>query len=150
MILDHRLIFSDTQVIGSAGTSVVSTNAFDNGAAQTAPGGFGTIEKDLLKGDLAGMSVLISIIAAASGGTSIEFQLIQATDSALTTSIDVLASTGAIAVANLTAGKRIHLPIPAAGVTKRYVGLRYTSVGTVTLCSCIAALVRNVDTGLAT
>lgn len=148
MILDHRLIFSEAQVIGSAGTSVVSTNAFDNGAAQTAPGGYGTIEKDLLKGDLANMAVLIRLTAAGSGGTSINFELIQATDAALTTSIDVLAQTGPITTANLTLDKRIHLPIPSQGVTKRYVGLRYTSVGTVTLCAATAGLVRNVDTGL--
>ena len=76
---------------------------------------------------------------------------VQATDAALTTSVDVLQSTGPIAYTALTAGKRIHLSPPAAGLTKRYWGLRYVVAGATTTAGTVtASLVRNVDTGLAT
>lgn len=153
MILDHDLIFSEAQDIGQVAGSYPCTNPYDNGAAQTAPGGYGTIEKDIFKGDFGKMKFLISIIeAVASGGAAtIDFQLVQATDAALTTSVDVLQSTGPIAYTALTAGKRIHLSPPAAGLTKRYWGLRYViATATTTAGTVTAALVRDVDTGLAT
>lgn len=147
MILDQDLVFSDAQDIGQVAGTYVSTNAFDNGAAQTIPGGFGTVQKDPLRG-LEGMELLIKIIeAVASGGAAtVQFQLVQADDAALSSNVDVIAETPAIGYATLVAGYEVRLALPKKGITQRYFGLRYiigtatTTAGTVT-----AALVPAID-----
>lgn len=102
-------------------TSVLSTNTVDLGIA-----------RDMGEGnDLFGR---FEVGTAASGGTSVEFQVI-ATDAAnLTGNVTVIGTTGAIAVASLTAGARFACDINPRLASKgqRYLGLRYVTVGAVT------------------
>jgi hypothetical protein len=109
------------QTVFSVGTSVLSTNTVDLGVA-----------RDIGEGsDVVGR---FEYTVAAVGGTSIEMQVISASDAALTTGVTVLGSTGPIAVASLTLGARFACDInPVIGSKgQRYMGLRYISVGTTT------------------
>lgn len=153
MITDNRLIFSDAQslVIG-LGLNVVSTNAFDNvSAAPTVAGPHGTARSDPFRG-LEHMELLIQILTTVTSGgaATLQFQLIQADDAALTTGIEVLAETAALALATLVAGYRPRLRLPPMGLTKRYLGLRVVNATAATTGGTFhASLVPAVDTGIA-
>jgi len=129
MLLDANTILSGSlsaagviggQTVTGTNTSVLSTNTYDLGVA-----------RDLGKGQA--LEVAIQVVTAASGGTSVQFQLIEADDAALTTNVQVIVQTDAIAVATLAAGVQVPLhydrvdPYPA----RRYIGIRYQLVGAV-------------------
>lgn len=124
------------QTVYSAGTSVLSTNTVDLGIA-----------RDMGEGaDLFGR---FQYTVAAAGGTSIEMQVISATDAALSASVVVLATTGPIAVASLVLGARFAVSVsPQIGSKgQRYLGLRYVSVGTTTAGSVFGDLGTEIQDG---
>lgn len=90
------------------------------------------------------------VMTAAAGGTSMEFQAIQADDAALTTNITVVGSTGAIPIAQLTAGARFACPIrPRIGSNgQRYLGGRYVPVGTFTAGAYFADVGTDIQDGM--
>ena len=137
MILDNLLTVSGAisaagvisgQLVTSLGNTV-STNTIDLANAtsnnQTSDFGQGTE-----------LEIEISILQTltSGGAATVQFQLIQATDAALTTSIDVINQTDAIAFATLTAGTLValHWDRAAPLAPKRYIGVRYV-VGTAAL-----------------
>lgn len=77
------------------------------------------------------MALLIMVVVAAGAGSTWTFDAIQATDGALTASVDVLASVAVLA-ANLGVGAVVELPFPQGTMTKQYLGLRATGAGGVT------------------
>lgn len=101
-------------------TSVLSTNTVDLGVA-----------RDVGEGQPLFGNWMVG--TAASGGTSVELQVIGATAANLGSGVVVLGTTGAIAVASLTAGKRLACAVNpqllSTGV--RYLGMRYVTVGAV-------------------
>lgn len=131
-ILDDFLRLAGTWAAGvwtplaifATDASVVSTNSID-----TTGGAAAAQAVDLGKGEP--LFLEVDIIAAITGGTSAEFQWISASDAALTSNVTVLSSSGAIAVASLTAGKKIYVPLgPVEPKTlRRYVGARVVNVG---------------------
>lgn len=101
-------------------TSVLSTNTVDLGVARDVGEGqelFGRFECQ----------------TSASGGTSVEFQIIAADAAGLTGNVAVIGTTGAIAVASVTAGKRFACVInPRLALQgQRYMGARFVFVGAV-------------------
>jgi hypothetical protein len=66
-------------------------------------------------------------VTAGGGAATIDFQLVQADDAALTTNLAIVTSTGGIAKATLVVGFQPPVPpmIPAGRVTQRYIGMRY-------------------------
>ncbi len=81
------------------------------------------------------MALLVMPTIAAGAGSTHTLEAIQATDSALTASIDVLATVTVLAAA-LIPGAQIEIPIPQGVMTKQFLGFRNTSTGgttTVTL-----------------
>ena len=101
-------------------TSVLSTNTVDLSVARDMAEGqqlFGRFE----------------VTTAASGGTSVEMQVIAADAANLTGNVTVIGTTGAIAVASLTAGSRFVCATNPRLASKgqRYLGLRYVTVGAV-------------------
>jgi len=147
MIIDNNAILSGsvTNAAGSAGTviagqtvtgvgtSVLSTNTYDLGVA-----------RDIGKGEA--LEVAIEVTTAVVGGTSVQFQIIQADDAALSVNVQVIVQTDAIPVASLVLGAQIPVhvdrvdPYPA----RRYLGVRYVQVGTVTAGGYFAAIVKSV------
>ena len=69
--------------------------------------------------------------AAAAGGTSIEFQIIGADDAAMSVNVVVLATTGAVAIADIPINYLNFLRLQRA-VPKRYISARLVRVGTFT------------------
>lgn len=101
--------------------NVVSTNTID-----------ATQVRDLGQGQQIYLRSTATVAQA--GATSVEIQAVGADDAGLTTNVVVLASSGAIPIASLTAGKRFALPLATqiGSLGKRYYGARYVIVGTST------------------
>lgn len=150
MILDSALLLSGSvaaatgvltgQAANGAG-NILSTNTVD--LASLALGGnqvsdFGAGEQLLLE---------FSVLTAPTVGTSVQFQFIQADDAALTTNLQVISQTDAIAIANLPAGAIVALGFdPTAPLApKRYIGARYVNVGAIATFSVVCAIVKNVQ-----
>ena len=107
------------------GAATVSTNSYEK---QTAA-------QDISIGRR--MSLLVLPTVAQGAGSTLTVEVIQATDAALTASIDVLATRTAIA-ANMGLGKFLEVPIPPYAMTKRYIGARLTlASGTTTITADI-------------
>lgn len=70
---------------------------------------------------------------AVSGGTSVEVRAVAADDAALSSNVTVIGSSGPIAVASLTAGKRLAIELNAQIGSKgqRYLGVQYVLTGAV-------------------
>lgn len=126
MIVDANLQVSGTitgntvtgQTVTGTNTSVLSTNTID--LLQNRDIGEG---KDLY--------LRSQVVTAVAGATSIEIQAIAADDAALTSNVTVIASTGAIPLASLTAGARFAAEVNPriANKGQRYLGARYVIVG---------------------
>lgn len=96
------------------------------------------------------IDVAIQALVDTVGGTSIEIQVVAADDAGLTTNLTVIGSSGPIPVAMLTAGARRSLQAKSytsRGTSRRYLGLRYVLLGSVTTSSFLAAVVGNADSG---
>lgn len=135
MIVDALLALSGSisgntvsgQTVTGTGATVNSTNVVDL-ASQGVPSGQ---VRDMGEGkDLFGR---FEVVTAASGGTSVEMQIIASDDAAQSTNVTVIGTTGPIAVASLTAGARFIARINPrlANLGQRYLSARYITVGAV-------------------
>lgn len=129
MILDRNLIVSGS-VGGTATSPSITGQAITATAVST-----DTIDlqnaRDLFEGnDLVKLNVLIP--AAFNNLTSLTIEIIQADAADLTGNVTVISSTGAVALARLTAGARFTLEGNAriGSTGQRYLGARYTVSGT--------------------
>ena len=138
MILDKQNLFSDQQSLAGTG-NILSTNVIDLGVAGTLAKDGTAIRNDVGRGEEP--KVFAQITADVSGGTSVQLQLVQADDSAMSTNLEVLEQTDAIAVATLKAGYQFRLTRIPPGVTRRYLAMRYVVVGTNTSGSATAGVV---------
>lgn len=150
MILDNFALLSGS--ISAAGVvsgqvlsanSTVSTNSIDLGPdalGGNQPGDIGAGEP---------LAVEFSVLIAPTNVTSVQFQLIQADDAALTTNVEVINSTDSYAIAKLAAGTLVplHWDRAAPYAPRRYVGARYVASGGTTLASMsvVAAVVKNMQ-----
>lgn len=141
MIIDNNAIFSGSivgntvtgQAVGAGGAgTVTSTNVYD---LQTA--------RDIMKGNT--LLVPIEVTASFAGGTSMQAQLVQADDAAISVNVHVLSTTGATPTANLTAGTRFVLECGRADpyANQRYLAVQYVIVGAMSAGSVFAALQPN-------
>lgn len=131
-IIDAYTQFSNAQTVTGA-SAVLSANTLD--ALQN---------RDLGGADT--FPVLFQVGTAFAGLTALEMQVITADDAALTTNVNVLGSTGAIPVAQLTAAARFYASIrPQIGAKgQRYIGCRYIPTGTGTAGTISAQIGGNV------
>jgi len=131
------------QAVAGTNTSVLSTNTIDMGPPMMngVPGQLG----DIGSGET--LEVSFTVLTAPTGGTSVQFQLIQADDAALSVNVEVLVQTGAIPIASLPAGSPVVLPAAhaAAYAPRRYIGTRYVLVGAIASMTVFAGLVKNVQ-----
>lgn len=100
--------------------------------------------KDIGEGE--NLLMRVNVKTAASGGTSVAFQFVGADDAALTSNLVVHAQSAAIAVASLTAGAEFYVPLPPliGSLGKRYVGIRYSTVGAVAAGAYVADITNEV------
>ena len=130
MIVDRLVTFTGApngttnavpaQTMTGTGATIVATDSIDLGVARDM--GQGT--------DLFGR---IQVATAASGGTSVEFQIVSADDGAISSNVTVLGTTGAIPVAQLTQGARFACMVNPriARLGQRFLGARAITVGAV-------------------
>lgn len=89
------------------------------------------------------LQVFVSVGTAFAGGTSLTVNLVESANSDLS-SPTVLATTGAIAEASLTAGARL-LATALPRTSKQYLGLEFVTVGIHSAGTIWGGLVRDID-----
>lgn len=110
------------------GASTVSTHSYKKQSAA----------QDISIGRRMALLILPSV-AAGAGSTSV-FEVIEATDAALTAGIVVLGSVSVLA-ADLELGDQVELPIPQGKMAAQYIGLRCTITGGTTTLTADCYLV---------
>ena len=134
MIIDNFTILEGAVSGAGAltGVAVVATNQVSTNSIDTGPRAIGSNQPvDLGQGNPVQFSIVT--LTAPTVATSVEFQLIQADDGALTSNVQVLESSGAIPIASLPIGATVFMsPDSNVRASKRYVGLRYVVTGTAT------------------
>lgn len=148
MIIDALLQFSGTIVgntvtgqslVGAAATTT-STNVVDLAGVGT-----GNTARDIGAGQQ--LEIAVEVVQAFAGGTSMQVSLVMADDAAISVNVETILMEAALPVASLTAGTiiPIHVDRAAPLPAKRYMALQYTTVGTMTTGSVVAAMVENVQ-----
>ncbi|KQR90203.1 hypothetical protein ASG35_03050 [Burkholderia sp. Leaf177] len=133
MVIDQQNLFSDSQLIT---TSANSTNVIDNLGNQVLPTAM--VAQPI--------GVFARVLQAFAGGTSLQIAVVSADDAALTTNVVTHFQTTAIATVALAAGSLalgVHVPPQKL---RKYLGLKYTVVGTMTSGSILAGLAEDIDT----
>ena len=128
MILDSLLQFSGTvnptagQLVTALGNTV-STNVIDLAGGNTA--------RDLGQGEPLEIQIQILQTLTSGGAATVQFQLVEADDTAISTNVNVIVQTDAFTFGTLTAGKIIPLHWDRASPyqARRYLALRYV-IGT--------------------
>lgn len=147
MILDMQNLLSDKQDLAQAAGSYLSTNAIDlTGGTQASPGGYGTIPRDAAAGQPIDFFVRVDETFTSGGAATLLVEVVQADDAALGTNRETLNQSAAIALATLVAGYEHRVAIPRQGITRRYLGVRYT-IGTAAMTAgqCTAGIAVNRD-----
>ena len=134
MITDKLLRVSEDQSVALTDTSAVSTNTVDLGTARDMGEG-----RDLF--------AVFTATTAIAGGTSTKFEVIVASDAALTSDIVVIGSTGAVATASIGAQQVVRFSPLIGSKGQRYLGTRYTVVGTNSAGKVTADIVTDIQDG---
>jgi hypothetical protein len=149
MILDNNLLLSGSyNAAGVLTGQTVTATAVSTNTLDTAPLSLGGNQpNDIGRGEALDVAINVLQAAAAAGAATVNFELIQADDAALTTNVETLVQTGPIPKATLALGALIALHYDRAAplAPRRYIGVRYT-VGTGPLTAGIfsAAIVKNI------
>lgn len=86
------------------------------------------------------MALLILPTIAAGAGSTSQFEVIQASNAALTADVEALASVSVLA-ADLQLGDEVEVPIPQGTMSRQYLGLRCTITGGTTTLTADCYLV---------
>lgn len=145
MLMDKQNSFSENQTLVVGTGTTVSTNIIDLGAAGTDTLG-NTPLQDIFRGNPPKVFCQMTTAATSGGSATIDFRIIQSAAENLS-SPDILDSTGALAVATLTAGYRPKLALKPGQVTKRYLAIHYVvATASVTAGAVTAGLVADEQT----
>ena len=151
MIFDNSLIVCGSVSAANAlvgqlitANSTLSINTIDLGPPMLngIPGQLGDI------GTGEPLGIHISILAAPTTATTVQFQLIQADDAALTVNVQVIDQTDAFPTASLPTGARVVTGFGTVRpyAPRRYIGMRVVSTGaTVAGLSVFAAATKNMQ-----
>jgi hypothetical protein len=123
MITSKQQLFSDDQAITA---TAVSTNVIDLKASATPFGGAAALNND--KGLGEPVPILMQVTEAFNTLTSLTVTLENSANSDLSSSTVLF--TQSITLANLTVGRRWNIEYLPSNAKLRYLGLRYTVVGT--------------------
>lgn len=121
MILSSQLIFSDDQAITA---TAISTNVVDLGVAGTPYGGKAALHQDIGKGTK--VPILIQVTEAFTNLTSLTIAI--ETGAAVTLATVVISKS--ILLADLVLGYQFVINVLPNEIDERYLGCRYTVVGT--------------------
>lgn len=136
MIMDQQSLFSDAQAVTVTANSSNVIDTIPSGGPNTKTG----------IGDGQDITLFAEVLAAFAGGTSLDIKLVSADTADLATNPITHFDSGAIVLASLTAKARlVALDLPY-GKYRRYVGLVYTVVGTMTAGTITAGLVEDLQT----
>ena len=132
MITDKNLRVSTDQALT---TTAVSADTIDLSVA-----------RDIGEGEELYMN--FAVTTALTGGTSVKFEVVQSASADLS-SPTVIGSTDAVAAASLVAGYNTAVRInpQIGGKGQRYIGARYTIVGTFSAGKVTADVVTNIQDG---
>ena len=140
MILDNNLVVSGTvpasgvatgqAALPTSATPVLSTNTIDLSVA-----------RDIGEGSDLFMNFVT--VAAYNNLTSLTFEIIGATNEALSTGVTVIGSSGPVLQASLTANAQFSVRFnpQLLSTGQRYIGARYTTVGTTPTTGSVCAYV---------
>jgi hypothetical protein len=148
MILDNfDLLSGSVSAAGVLTGQAVTTTAVSTNTLDTAPLALGgNTPNDIGRGEPLSVAISTLIAATAAGAATVNFELIQADDAALTTNVETIVQTGPIGKATLVLGALVHLRYDRAAplAARRYVGVRYTvGTGPLTAGSFAAAIVKD-------
>lgn len=136
MIMDQQSLFSDAQAVTVTANSSNVIDTIPSGGPNTKTG----------IGDGQDITLFAEVLSAFAGGTSLDIKLVSADTADLATNPITHFDSGAIVLASLTAKARlVALDLPY-GKYRRYVGLVYTVVGTMTAGTITAGLVEDLQT----
>jgi hypothetical protein len=135
MILDKQLQFSDAQAVTA---TAISTNVVDTLPGANNP----NLTQNL--GGFQGAFLVVQTSAAFVGGTSIAISLESDSTANLATSPTIHYNSGAIPIASLGPTFYVAIPLPY-GAYEKFLGLRYTVVGTPTQGAFNAFITRDVQ-----
>ncbi|OJF92067.1 hypothetical protein AX761_21750 [Rhizobium sp. 58] len=124
MIFDLQTLLSNAQAVTA---DAASTNVLDLGATGTVYGAAAALGRNIGKGKK--IPLLIQVVEAFNTLTSLEVKVQVSVDEAFTSPIQV-ATTGVIALADLTAGKIFNIDAVPRDADKRYFRLFYDITGT--------------------
>lgn len=150
MIIDALLQFSGS-VNPTAGQLVTSTgNTVSTNVLDLAGVGTGNTARDIGQGE--GLEIAVEILQTltSGGAATVQIQLVEADDAAISTNVNVIVQTDAYAYTSLTAGTIIplHWDRAAPYQARRYIALRYV-VGTAALTNgtgqFFATTVKNIQ-----
>ena len=135
MIFDTaQMRFSSAQAIT---VDAISENVIQWNAMGTVYDHAAALTRDI--GDGTPVPLLIQVVTAFATLTSLTITLESADNAALSTNAVVHWSSGAIAVADLVAGKQIPIRFLPKDIEKLYLGLRYDVTGTTATAGAITA-----------
>lgn len=121
MILSKQLLFSDDQAITA---TAISTNVVDLGVAGTPYGGKAALHQDIGKGTK--IPILIQVTADFNTLTSLTIAI--ETGAAATLATVVISKS--VVLADLVQGYQFVVEVLPNEIDERYLGVRYTVVGT--------------------
>lgn len=149
MLLDTQNLFSRAQDLAVAVGNHLSDKSIDLGATGSHPW-HGSPLSDPGRGlPIYVHAQVVEAFDSDGGAATVQAQLVQADDAALTSNLEVLAETPAVAEATLVPGYTFRLSCLPAGISKRYLGLRYVVAGeTATAGKVTAGIVRDRDTAV--
>ena len=119
MLRDHKLVFSDAQVLTSgAVTNITSTNVLDMGPLQS-----GNLYKNMGASDLYHY-VRVETTATSTGSATLSIKLVCDNNTGMTSTALVSQISSLVAVASITAGLRYVTPLPRVNI-ERYLQTEY-------------------------
>lgn len=127
--------FSNAQAIT---VTAASTNYINLGTPNTPPGSPAATKRDIGGGNT--QAIDIEVVEAFAALTSLQVD-VEVDDNSAFTSPKVVATTGAIPVADLVVGKRLPISMIPPGADEQFMRLNYTVVG-------VAATAGQINAGL--
>lgn len=121
MILSAQQLFSDDQAITA---TAVSTNVIDLGVPGTPFGAVAPLNQDVGKGNK--VPVLVQVTEDFNNMTSVSIAI----ETGATTALGTAIVNETVLLADAVAGKQFVVEVLPNQLTERYLGIRYTVVGT--------------------